>query len=72
MYRHYDDPKFADVVVCFGEHKVHAHKVILSMASGFFRGAFEGGFKVLHASIKQARDTDLMFAGSHVARDLVV
>ena len=36
----------SDVVICFGDRKVHAHKLILSMASEYFRSAFTGNFVV--------------------------
>lgn len=42
--RFYNSPILSDVTVCFGEHKINAHKIVLSFSSAFFNKAFTGPF----------------------------
>ena len=37
----FDDPSTSDIVVMAGEAKIHAHKIILSAQSTFFKGMFQ-------------------------------
>ncbi|DBA72900.1 TPA: Galactose oxidase, central domain [Trebouxia sp. C0005] len=41
----FDDPSTSDIVVMAGEAKIHAHKIILSAQSTFFKGMFQTGTK---------------------------
>lgn len=42
----YDNEQYSDITIKFGEHRIHAHKVILAQQSGYFATAFLGLFQV--------------------------
>jgi hypothetical protein len=44
-HRFYNDEKFSDVIIKFGEHEIKAHRVVLASQSRYFANAFEGRFK---------------------------
>jgi len=46
LQRYYDNELYSDIEVSFGDHEIHAHRLILAEASDYFRAAFERGFKV--------------------------
>ncbi|KAF7189452.1 Kelch-like protein diablo [Pseudocercospora fuligena] len=49
LQKQYNSPVLSDVIICFAGRQVHAHKVILSMASDYFKAAFTGRFQEAHS-----------------------
>lgn len=42
--RYYNSPVLSDVIIRIGDRRIHAHKMILSLSSPYFRSAFTGPF----------------------------
>ena len=42
----FDNSQYSDIIIKFGEHQIHAHKVILAQQSKYFATAFFGLFQV--------------------------
>ncbi|THY20432.1 hypothetical protein D6D01_06748 [Aureobasidium pullulans] len=50
---YYNNEKLSDITICFGEVKIHAHKVILSSDSRGFSAAFESQLSIATSSSHQ-------------------
>jgi len=46
----FNNPKHSDVVLQFGDHRIHAHKVVLRMWSPFFERTFNSKFPVAESN----------------------
>ncbi|CAK4030352.1 BTB POZ domain [Lecanosticta acicola] len=57
-HRYYNSPIFSDVVICFDNRRVYAHKIILSLASPYFRSAFAGLFRESSSKEMSLHDDD--------------
>lgn len=60
--RMFDLPLLSDVKICFGTRKIHAHKMVLTMASEYFESAFTGKVfvsgKSAHVNFNAAQTID--------------
>ncbi|KAG9642655.1 hypothetical protein KCU64_g12074, partial [Aureobasidium melanogenum] len=54
----FDNEKYSDVIIKFGERQVRAHKVILAQQSGYFAAAFFGLFQVASNPVVDLGDED--------------
>jgi hypothetical protein len=54
----FDNPLYSDIIIKFGEHQIHAHKVILAQQSGYFATAFFGRFQVASSPVIDLGDED--------------
>ncbi|KXT03677.1 hypothetical protein AC578_5172 [Pseudocercospora eumusae] len=45
LQKQYNLPDLSDVVICFADRRIYAHKIILSMASDYFKAAFTDRFQ---------------------------
>jgi hypothetical protein len=54
----FDNPLYSDIIIKFGEHQLHAHKVILAQQSGYFATAFFSRFQVNQSQNHRRRQTD--------------
>jgi hypothetical protein len=54
----FDNPLYSDIIIKFGEHQLHAHKVILAQQSGYFATAFFSRLQVNRSQIHRRCQTD--------------